>query len=72
MLTVSSRISPARFRIGGVLCCELIWIRQLERAFLGRADPEVVTEGVAQTAIGPVEALGRLLGELDSLGDQFL
>jgi len=32
----------------------------------------VVTEGVAQAAVGSVEALGRLLGELDSLGDQLL
>ena len=46
--------------------------RHLDRPLLGRADPERVAERVAQAAVGAVEALGRLLRELDSLGLQVL
>src|SRR3954451_18926735 len=46
--------------------------RRSSNSLLGRDDPHGVTEGISQAAVGSVIALGRLLGELDSLGEQFL
>src|SRR6476659_2123404 len=57
---------------GRLFSGELVWVRHLDWPLLRRADPQEVAERVAQAAVGAVEALGRLLGELDALGDQLV
>ena len=61
----------ARVRLG-VLLRELRRVGDLDRTLLRSPDPQWVAERVAQAAVGPVEALGRLLGELDALGLELL
>src|SRR4051794_41664818 len=51
---------------------ELTRARDLDRPGRRLRKPQGVAERVAQPAVDAVEVLGRLLGELDALGDELL
>src|SRR5688572_25235755 len=61
-----------KWRSRPVVARKLARLGYVDRALLGGPDADGVAERVPQPAVGSVEPLGRLLGELDALRDQVL